>query len=402
MPMSSDVDVKQEITEAAHEAVAFDGPFVSGVNQTNIDDVSDFGDFEYYAWDRYYNKNKSIGTIRKFFNAVSNLEEFIDQSDKVNCSADDVSKREAKLFKRWLTDKTEPRTASQYINELDNMCQYFLSDEYYPGNPFDGLADTIDTSQTSSSSSSYQSNDRITVDDSKLREAIRSTHGSSKILLLAILVKTGVRMSEALNLDWKDVNIDHDLADDLLPESRFELSDYPDTIYIDADKTEETYQTANTSGNKRVEDSIIPIDAELKRLLTWHALTRERRFDAENPVFMVNNGPQADPSDRLGKNTAWNRVTSLAKDFGWWESGRGEKRNVTPHWFRAKFSTYMSNRLEAALESDKSDFNADPDDIVKGMRGDTGEDIIEDYKLRKKDYFEYIRPRQFKIGLEGI
>jgi integrase len=364
--------------------------------------VSEFGDFEYYAWDRYYNKNKSISTIANFFNSVSNLEEFVDQSDKVNCSADNVSKREAKLFKRWLTDKTEPHTASQYINILDNMCQYFLSDEYYPGNPFDGLADTIDASQTSSSSSSYQSNDRITVDDSKLREAIRSTHGSSKILLLAILIKTGVRMSEALNMDWEDVNIDHDLADDLLPESRFELSDHPDTIYIDADKTEETYQTANTSGNKRVEDSTIPIDAELKRLLTWHALTRVRRFDAENPVFMVNNKTQGMPSDRLGKYTAWSRVTTLAKEFGWWEPDRGEKRNVTPHWFRAKFSTYMTNRLEVALESDKGGFSADPDDIVKGMRGDTGEDVIEDYKLRKKDYFEYIRPRQFKIGLEGI
>jgi integrase len=396
MPMSSDTDIEEKMMEAAQDAVASEGPFIPGISRTDITDTDDFGDFEYYGWERYYNQNLAASSVREFFNAVASLERFVYKSNKVDCSADNISDREAEMFKRWLTDEVEADTAKSYINELDNMCQLYRSDGYYPGNPFQNLADTIDTDSGSGSSQSYQSNERITVDDSRLREAIRSTHGSNKIVLLAILIKTGIRISEALNLDWEDINIENNLSDDLTPESRFELSDYPDTIYIDADKTEETNQINSINGNKRKVDTYIPIDSELKRLLIWHALTSERRFDDDNPVFMSGS------SVRLGKRTAWVRIKRWAKEYGWWESGRSEKRNITPHWFRAKFSTYMSRRLEAAAKSPESDFDADPEDIVKGLRGDKGEDVIETYRLREEDYDEYIRSRQFKIGLEGM
>lgn len=399
MPMSSDTDIEEKMIEAAQDAVASEGPFVPGISRTDITDTDDFGDFEYYAWERYYKKNKSASSVRGFFNAVANLERFVCKSDKIDCSVDNISDREAEMFTRWLTDEVKASTASEYINELDNMCQFYRSDGYYPGNPFKDLADTIDTDSQDRSSQSYQSNKRITVDDSRLREAIRSTHGSNKIVLLAILIKTGVRISEAVNLDWRDVNIDHDLLNDLIPEPRFELSDHPDTIYIDASKTEETNQINGIRGNKRKVDTYIPIDSELKRLLIWHALTRERRFDDDDPVFMT--GDFGGPA-RLGKHTAWDRIQRWAQEYGWWESDRNEKRNITPHWFRAKFSSYMSRRLEAAAKSPESDFDAEPEDIVKGLRGDVGEDVIETYRLREQDYDEYVRSRQFKIGLEGM
>ena len=295
----------------------------------------------------------------------------------------------------------ENNTASKYIAQLDNMAQFYLSDGYYLGNPFNGLSDTIEINSTRSKSSSFQTNERISVDNSRLREAIRSTHGTQKIVLLSVLVKTGVRVSEACNLDWEDVNINHPFADDLLPKPRFELSEYPDSIYIDCNKTEDTYDT-NTNGNKRKVDTRIPIDDELKRLLLWHALVRERRFDGENPVFMVNTNPKNGSCERLGKNTAWIRIIKIAKEYDWYESDRSELENVTPHWFRAKFTSYMSTQLEAASNSPESNFDADPKDVVKGLRGDVGNDVIEGYRLRERDFQQVIRDRQFKIGLEGL
>jgi integrase len=332
---------------------------------------------------------------------VSKLEEFIEQSDRVNCSPEDVGRSEAKRFKRWVTDDIKKKTASIYISQIDKMARFYTSHDYYQGNPFEGLTETIDTKNSKNRSKSYQDNERITVEDSSLREAIRSTHGTQKIVLLALLVKTGVRVSEACNLNWEDITIDHDLADDLLPEPRFELSDYSDVIYIDCTKTRETYDR-NTEGNKRKVDSRIPIDAELKRLLLWHTITRERRFDDQNPVFMVNDGPGNKSSDRLAAYTAWKRVKELAKEYGWYETGRSEMQNITPHWFRAKFGSYMEKRLEAAKQSEKSDFSAKPRDVIKGLRGDVPDDVAEGYRLREDDHFKYIRPRQFKIGLEGV
>jgi integrase len=394
--MSSDTSIEEKMAEAAEEAVASDGSFIPGVSRTDITDTDDFGDFEYWAWEQYYNRGKTAGTVSLFFTAVSSLERFVDESNKIHCSADNITDRETPMFKRWLLGQIEPYTASQYINHLDNMCQHFVANDYYPGNPFEGLAETIDSK--SRQSSSFQTNERTDVDDSRLREAIRSTHGSSKIVLLAMLIKTGIRISEAINLDWEDIHIDHDISDDLIPAPRFELSDDPDTIYIDADKTGEDNPT-DSAGNKRKVNSVIPIDGELKRLLIWHALTRERRFDDENPVFMSGNNAG---SDRLEVQTAWRRIMRLAKEYGWWESGRSELRNVTPHWFRAKFVTYMSNRLEDAEDSDKSDFNGDSGDIVKGLRGDVAPDIVETYRLRDGNQYEHVRSHQFKIGLEGM
>jgi len=74
MPMNREVDIESEIQEVAEEAVDLDGPFVPGIKRTDIEDVSEFGDFEYYAWERYYNHGKSQSTISSFFNAVSSLE----------------------------------------------------------------------------------------------------------------------------------------------------------------------------------------------------------------------------------------------------------------------------------------------------------------------------------------
>jgi integrase len=280
------------------------------------------------------------------------------------------------------------------------MAQFYMSKEYYPGNPFNNLADGIDTSDISNASSSFQDNERITVDDSRLQEAIQMAHGSQLIVLLAVLVKTGIRVSEACNLDWEDINLEHSLADDLLPSPRTELSDMPDHIYIDPTKTEDTYDS-NTEGNKRKVGTEIPIDGELKRLLLWHALVRERRFEEHNPVFMVNDSPDNKSSERLGMRTAWSRVTNWANEYDddWHDPDRDEKENITPHWFRAKFSSYMIRRLEAV---DDDDFNAEPKDIVKGQRGDVGQDVLEDYRLRPHYYSSIIRPRQFKIGLEGV
>jgi len=401
MPMSSEVDVEAEMHEKAQEAVEMNEPFVPSIGHTDIDDTNKFSDFEYYAWEEYYTQHKGRASIRQFYNAVSKLEEFIEQSDRVNCSPEDIGKREAKRFARWITTNVDNRTASVYINQLDNMAQFYVSDGYYPGNPFDGLTATIDTEINKNRSRSYQDNERITVEDSRLREAIRSTHGTQKIVLLALLVKTGIRISEACNLDWEDITIEHDLADDLLPEPRFELSDYSDVIYIDSTKTEETYDS-DTEGNKRKVDSRIPIDAELKRLLLWHGMTRERRFDDQNPVFMIHNQPNNKSSARLSTSTAWKRVVQLAKEYGWHETGRSELRNVTPHWFRAKFGSYMETRLEAANKSPESDFSAKPRDVIKGIRGDVSDDVAEGYRLREDDHIKHIRPRQFKIGLEGV
>ena len=86
----------------------------------------------------------------------------------------------------------------------------------------------------------------------------------------------------------------------------------------------------------------------------------------------------------------------FAEDYGW-HGSENEKENVTPHWFRAKASSYLSNQLEA-----DDDIDVDAEAVVKGIRGDKGDDVIQLYRLRKESFKDLVRSKMFKIGLEGI
>jgi len=64
--------------------------------------------------------------------------------------------------------------------------------------------------------------------------------------------------------------------------------------------------------------------------------------------------------------------TPWAKEQGWYDPDRSDR--VTPHWCRHWFTTMLRRRI------DQDEIKVGTvEDYVKGLRGDTGDDVIETY-----------------------
>ncbi len=108
---------------------------------------------------------------------------------------------------------------------------------------------------------------------------------------------------------------------------------------------------------------MIPVDDELAAVLTrWLAVRPDAISDAE-PLFVSTSRQWG---RRLTPQMVRNIVETHAREVGWYRRGGGAEENVTPHYFRHFFTTHLRDRT-----GDRG--------IVKYLRGDVAEDIIDTY-----------------------
>jgi len=201
-----------------------------------------------------------------------------------------------------------------------------------------------------------------------MRSFVRSIGHPLERAVVLTLLKTGMRVGELCNLDLRDVSISHDGAESTYDlGTRGVLDGKPDSIYVPAEPREgEAYDgEVRTASNKRKRGTVIPVDDELRReLVRWLAVRPDT--DPERP---------AEPLFvRTGRG--WGRrptprdvhyfVTDLAEGEGWYDPNADATENVTPHYFRHFFTTHLRDRT-----GDRG--------IVKYLRGDVADDIIDTY-----------------------
>ncbi|MCL9813923.1 tyrosine-type recombinase/integrase [Natranaeroarchaeum aerophilus] len=189
------------------------------------------------------------------------------------------------------------------------------------------------------------------------------THPLDRAIIVTLL-KTGLRVGELCNLDVRDVNI---ATDDLAAEmdARPQLSGQMNTIYVSPEPSrgERLNGEERTASNKRKRQTVVPVDEELESVLVeWLAIRPDPVSDAD-PLF-VSTGDSW--GHRLSTDMAHTIVTEHAEVRGWYRSGGGAAENVTPHYFRHFFTTH--------LRSETGDRG-----IVKYLRGDVAEDVIDTY-----------------------
>jgi len=204
----------------------------------------------------------------------------------------------------------------------------------------------------------------ISVD--RMRTFISEIHHPLDRALVVTLLKTGMRVGELCNLDLRDIALDDseiDAAFETTP--RPQLDTRPDSLYVDSEPARGTVTNGEerTASNKRKRPTVIPVDAELKaELKRWLAVRPDSRSPAE-PLFVYTSG---DWGDRLTPRAVRNVVSDHAREMGWYRTGGDASENVTPHYFRHFFTTHLRERT-----GDRG--------IVKYLRGDVAEDIIDTY-----------------------
>jgi site-specific recombinase XerD len=310
---------------------------------------------EFVADMRAYGKSDT--TVYEYERVLRDFDEYTDGGHA------DATRRDCMRYIAHLreTDLSESSIAT-YASYVHRFYAYLVKADDYPhdSNPMALVTDEMDEA--------VDKNPRrreLTVDD--VVEFIRTVNHPRDRCMLVLLFKTGMRAGELANLGMRHVSLSAD------ENERFGTGGDPllneRSVYIDS----------GIDGNKRVRDTLIPLDDETERELIRWLRVRPGDGSGDDPLF-VSLSPAS--SGRLSSEAVSEVMRKYTRDHGWWSPGNDMKQNVTPHYCRHFFTTYMR------------DASGD-DALVRYLRGDTGGDILETYthnwgdRVREK-YEKYV------------
>lgn len=183
-------------------------------------------------------------------------------------------------------------------------------------------------------------------------DVIREQHPVNQTVSMTML-KTARRIGGVLNLDFKDIHIDHPAAN---WEVHSEIRDKPDHIHFSpgVSQGEEYRGESRHDGQKTKTRVTVPMDQELKDHLIWY-LSFRRSNKQEGPFFINPRG--VDHNQRLKSPAYRDWLTPIAKEKGLF-FGKGDPDNIRPHYWRHWTTTKMRDRLDS--------------DVVDYFRGDKG------------------------------
>ena len=283
------------------------------------------------------------------------------RSTSVQASRDDVeavSRRKCMEWIHGLRDVHEPSTVASYASYVHRFYTYMMQIGVFERNPMalviEEMPEEINTNPVRR---------EISVDE--MREFISRINHPLERAIIVTLLKTGMRVGELCNLDSRDVNLVESKWDSATSQSRAELSGRPGSLYVDAvhARGRESNGDVRAASNKRQRSTVVPVDEELETVLGPWLLIRPDPIAPGDPLFVDTSG---DWGERLEPAQVRYIVRKHTELQGWYQNGDGSARNVTPHYFRHFFTTYLREEV-----GDRG--------IVKYLRGDVADDIIDTY-----------------------
>lgn len=262
--------------------------------------------------------------------------------------------------------------AEMYVSKISIVVEWLIENGKADYNPYsDFLPSKRSRSDGYFDYDREASTDKLEVDLNELRKAVISISRPELFVYTVLLLKTGIRMAEAVNLDLRDIHLDHPIAQQM-PEPRKELINHPDSIYIDSSINEDEIYNGEIRerGNKPDSTRELPFDREVKDTLVWWIAMTTPPSSEPYPLVPV-------VSNRHGNRIHSGTLRTFLKEWAEKHDFHGENMEhfgVSSHWCRHWFSTLMRARIddsEVTIGSAKG--------YVKGLRGDSEEDTIETY-----------------------
>lgn len=307
---------------------------------------------------------KSLATVRTERQALNLLDDFLTEN---GTELGDVTTEIVSEFIQYLQSQGyAQRTVLCHANGVGRFYDYYNNRGYYEANP---VPEAIQIANLSRESETRWP--EMSVSD--MREIISDITHPLTLLIIMLLAKTGMRRGEITNLDLRDIHIDDDRVSNILPEPRPEITNKPDSLFV-PNKPEEGVEyngEVRGAGNKRKRSTTIPIDDELKQTIIYYLAVRHPSRSPARPLLTTPDaqGTNEQFGDRVIDDQIYQRVVDVAKKENLWDSSgsKGDQRfpNMTPHFFRHFFTTHMRNRSN--------------DLLVRFIRGDKGDDIMDEY-----------------------
>lgn len=283
-------------------------------------------------------------------------------------SLEEIDRSEADEFGDYLEedDSIKESTAYDYVITIINVVDWLaLEAKLADYNPYTHL-------QYRFASENGQT-EKIEIKLPELRQALQEAlqFRIELFVYLMISLKCGLRKSETINLDLRDIHLDHPISGGM-PEPRKEIYNYPDTLYVDSSISEGEKHNGETRkcGNKPKSFRKVPIDQELKDVVVWWIAMLPPTTSPAKPLLRKTIDPEA---RRPSPSTITEMVTGWAREQGF---NNPEKKHfgVDSHWCRHWFST----QLRARIDSNEVPLGS-PTEYVEGLRGDTRDSVIETY-----------------------
>jgi len=266
----------------------------------------------------------------------------------------DASHRDCMAYIHSLRDSQSESTVATYASYLHRFYDYMMQVDAFDANPMALVMEEMDESINTD-----PARREISVDE--MCDFLDTVAHPLERAVLLTLSKTGVRAGELCNLDLRDVNFGGVDSGDV----RAQIESRPNSLFVSAEPSRGhvTNGEERTASNKRKRETTIPIDDELRAVLSrWLVIRPEPRSDAA-PLFVSTSGGWG---KRLTPDMVHHMVETHAREFGWYRDGGGAAENVTPHYFRHFFTTHLRDRT-----GDRG--------VVKYLRGDVAQDIIDTY-----------------------
>ncbi len=271
----------------------------------------------------------------------------------------DATHRDCMAWVHSLRGTVAESTVASYAAYLHRFYAYMTQVGVFDANPMALVVEEMDETINKDPA-------RREIDIPRMQSFVGSIHHPLDRALIVTLLKTGIRVGELCNLDIRDVALDDsDVAAAFDVSTRPQLDTRPDSLYVDSEPARgmRTNGEERTASNKRKRPTVIPIDAELKvELKRWLEIRPDSQSPAE-PLFVYTTGEWG---QRLTPRAVRSVVGTHAREMGWYETGGDAAENVTPHYFRHFFTTHLRDRT-----GDRG--------IVKYLRGDVADDIIDTY-----------------------
>ncbi|MFC4437606.1 MULTISPECIES: tyrosine-type recombinase/integrase [Natrialbaceae] len=310
----------------------------------------------YFLDDQRYH-GKSERTLVAYERVLRQFEEFVRDRFDDGEGVSAIGRRECMAWVHSLRDRFEPSTIATYASYLNRFYDYMTQVGVFEENPMvlvmEELSESIDTNPT-----------RRDISVPEMRSFVDSVSHPLERAVIVTHLKTGMRVGELCNLDLRDCHLEVPELD-LEWTPRVQLERRPASVFVAAEPARGRIVNGEerSASNKRERDTVIPVDAELRRaLLEWVAIRPDPVSPAE-PLFLNTRGAWG---ERLQPSDVRSIVEKHARERGWYRTGGGATENVTPHYFRHFFTTHLRDRT-----GDRG--------VVKYLRGDVASDVIDTY-----------------------
>jgi site-specific recombinase XerC len=289
-----------------------------------------------------------------------------------------VRKQEVENYKKHLENELNARTPATYFHRVKKIIGWLTNTEEASHNPFERVDSPRRPKDTS----------KLEVKIDELREAVLEARSESIELFVFIVIalKTGLRIGEIVNLDLRDINLDHPISK-AMPDPRREVYNHSDTLYVDSSVTADEIHNGEERADSNKKNSFreIPIDEELKSVLVWWIAMLPPTESSAKPLMRRIRDPDGKRHASKAiqaRITDWTRRNDLnsedMKHFG-----------VDAHWCRHWFST----KMRASIDDDEVTMGS-AKGYVEGLRGDSENSTIDTYtqewkEVRDEDDKEY-------------